>query len=179
MTFVQLEYIVAVANYRHFATAASHCFVTQPTLSMQIQKLEEELGVKIFDRSKHPVVPTEAGTAIIEQARKLLSLRRRVVPAFAVAAAAATLTWIVVPQMQTAGAPGAVQVASAGAPQNGNLQRVTVAQASAQPGLQDVNIIRDASLDQYLEAHQQFAQQPVVTGSMPLIRAAVTTTPGQ
>ncbi|NTX19706.1 anti-sigma factor, partial [Burkholderia cepacia] len=78
-----------------------------------------------------------------------------------------------------AGAPGAAQVASAGAPQGGNLQRVTVAQASAQPGLQDVNIIRDASLDQYLEAHQQFAQQPVVTGSMPLIRAAVTTTPGQ
>ncbi|AIO32407.1 sigma-E factor negative regulatory protein [Burkholderia pseudomultivorans] len=112
-------------------------------------------------------------------ARTLLSLRRRVVPAFAVAAAAATLTWIVVPQMQTAGAPGAVQVASVGAPQNGSLQRVTVAQASAQPGLQDVNIIRDASLDQYLEAHQQFAQQPVVTGSMPLIRAAVTTTPGQ
>ncbi|MBF5011194.1 sigma-E factor negative regulatory protein [Burkholderia pseudomultivorans] len=111
--------------------------------------------------------------------RTLLSLRRRVVPAFAVAAAAATLTWIVVPQMQTAGAPGAVQVASVGAPQNGSLQRVTVAQASAQPGLQDVNIIRDASLDQYLEAHQQFAQQPVVTGSMPLIRAAVTTTPGQ
>lgn len=72
MTFVQLEYIVAVANYRHFATAAAHCFVTQPTLSMQIQKLEEELEVKIFDRSKHPVVPTEAGTAIIEQARKLL-----------------------------------------------------------------------------------------------------------
>ncbi|PRF37377.1 anti-sigma factor [Burkholderia multivorans] len=111
--------------------------------------------------------------------RKLLSLRRRVVPAFAVAAAAATLTWIVVPQMQTAGTPGAVQVASVGAPANGGLQRVTVAQVSAQPGLQDVNIIRDASLDQYLEAHQQFAQQPVVTGSMPLIRAAVSTTPGQ
>ncbi|RQS73095.1 anti-sigma factor [Burkholderia sp. Bp8963] len=110
--------------------------------------------------------------------RKLLSLRRRVVPAFAVAAAAATLTWIVVPQMQTASAPG-VQVASVSAQQQGNLQRVTVAQAPSQPGLADANIIRDASLDQYLEAHQQFAQQPVVTGSMPLIRAAVTTTPGQ
>ena len=103
--------------------------------------------------------------------RKLLSLRRRVVPAFAVAAAAATLTWIVVPQMQTATAPGAIQVASVGAPQNNAMQRVTVAQ--------DANIIRDARLDQYLEAHQQFAQQPVVAGSMPLIRAAVTTTPGQ
>ncbi|HSC37043.1 MAG TPA: LysR substrate-binding domain-containing protein, partial [Chitinophagaceae bacterium] len=72
MTFIQLEYIVAVDNHRHFARAAHHCFITQPTLSMQIQKLEEELDVKIFDRSKHPVVPTEAGKAIIEQARKLL-----------------------------------------------------------------------------------------------------------
>ncbi|WP_049105806.1 sigma-E factor negative regulatory protein [Burkholderia cenocepacia] len=127
-----------------------------------------------LESEPHLLAPAAAPAA-----RKLLSLRRRVVPAFAVAAAAATLTWVVVPQMQTAGTPGAVQVASVGAQQGGNLQRVTVAQASAQPGLQDVNIIRDASLDQYLEAHQQFAQQPVVTGSMPLIRAAVTTTPGQ
>jgi LysR family hydrogen peroxide-inducible transcriptional activator len=72
MTFVQLEYIVAVDTYRHFATAAGHCFVTQPTLSMQVQKLEEELGLKIFDRSKQPVIPTEAGKEIIEQARKIL-----------------------------------------------------------------------------------------------------------
>jgi LysR family hydrogen peroxide-inducible transcriptional activator len=72
MTFVQLEYIVAVDTYRHFATAAGHCFVTQPTLSMQVQKLEEELGLKIFDRSKQPVIPTEAGQAIIEQARRIL-----------------------------------------------------------------------------------------------------------
>lgn len=72
MTFVQLEYIVAVDTYRHFATAAGHCFVTQPTLSMQVQKLEDELGIKIFDRSKQPVIPTEAGRAIIEQARKIL-----------------------------------------------------------------------------------------------------------
>ncbi|WP_423370522.1 sigma-E factor negative regulatory protein [Burkholderia sp. LMG 32019] len=127
-----------------------------------------------LESEPHLLAPAAAPVA-----RKLLSLRRRVVPAFAIAAAAATLTWIVVPQMQTAGTPGAVQVASVGESQGGNLQRVAVAQASAQPGLQDVNIIRDASLDQYLEAHQQFAQQPVVTGSMPLIRAAVTTTPGQ
>lgn len=73
MTFVQLEYIIAVDTYRHFATAASHCFVTQPSLSMQIQKLEEELGVKIFDRSKQPVIPTEAGYEILEQARKIMS----------------------------------------------------------------------------------------------------------
>lgn len=105
-------------------------------------------------------------------ARTLLSWRRRVVPAFAVAAAAATLTWIVVPQLQGTG--GQAQIASAGAPQGG-VQRVAAVQAGAQPALQDANIIRDASLDQYLEARQQFAQQPVVTGSMPLIRAAVTT----
>jgi len=72
MTFIQLEYIVAIDTYRHFATAAGHCFVTQPTLSMQVQKLEEELGLKLFDRSKQPVIPTEAGRAIIEQARKIL-----------------------------------------------------------------------------------------------------------
>lgn len=73
MTFVQLEYIVAVDTWRHFATAAENCFVTQPTLSMQIQKLEEELDVKIFDRSKQPVVPTEAGIEIIEQARMIIA----------------------------------------------------------------------------------------------------------
>ena len=73
MTFTQLEYIVAVDNSRHFATAAERCFITQPTLSMQIQKLEEELGIKIFDRSKQPVVPTETGKEIIEQARRILS----------------------------------------------------------------------------------------------------------
>jgi LysR family hydrogen peroxide-inducible transcriptional activator len=73
MTFVQLEYITAVDTWRHFSTAADHCFVTQPTLSMQIQKLEEELDVKIFDRSKQPVVPTETGAEIIEQARVILA----------------------------------------------------------------------------------------------------------
>lgn len=73
MTLVQLEYIVAVDTYRHFATAAGHCFVTQPTLSMQVQKLEEELGLKIFDRSKQPVIPTEAGRELIDQGRKILA----------------------------------------------------------------------------------------------------------
>jgi sigma-E factor negative regulatory protein RseA len=114
-----------------------------------------------------------APAAVSPVARTLLSWRRRVVPTFAVAAAAATLTWIVVPQLQGVGG-AQVQVASAGAPQ-AQVQRVAAVQAGAQPALQDANIIRDASLDQYLEAHQQFAQQPVVTGSMPLIRAAVTT----
>lgn len=72
MNINQLEYIVAVDTHRHFAKAAKSCFVTQPTLSMMIQKLEDELGSKIFDRSKKPVVPTEAGLLIIEQARKTL-----------------------------------------------------------------------------------------------------------
>lgn len=72
MTLVQLEYIVAVDTYRSFVGAAEKCFVTQPTLSMQVQKLEEMLNVKIFDRSKQPVVPTEIGSQIIEQARLVL-----------------------------------------------------------------------------------------------------------
>ena len=69
MTLVQLEYIIALDTWRHFALAAEKSFITQPTLSMQIQKLEEELGVKIFDRTKQPVIPTEIGEAIIAQAR--------------------------------------------------------------------------------------------------------------
>lgn len=73
MTLTQLEYIIAVDNTRHFAKAAALCFVTQPTLSMQVQKLEEELGVQIFDRSKQPVVPTQAGVEIIAQARKAIA----------------------------------------------------------------------------------------------------------
>ena len=73
MTFTQLEYVVAVDAYRHFAKAAVHCHITQPTLSMQIQKLEEELDAKIFDRSKQPVIPTEIGVSIIEQAKKIIA----------------------------------------------------------------------------------------------------------
>lgn len=73
MTITQLEYIVAVDTYRSFVAAANKCFVTQPTLSMQVQKLEDTLGVKIFDRSKQPVIPTEIGIEIIAQARVLIS----------------------------------------------------------------------------------------------------------
>ena len=69
MTIQQLEYIIAVDNYRHFAKAAEACYVTQPTLSMMIQKLEDELGVKIFDRKANPVLPTDVGKLILEQAR--------------------------------------------------------------------------------------------------------------
>lgn len=73
MTLIQLEYLIAVDTYRHFATAAENCFVTQPTLSMQLQKLEEELGVQLFDRSRVPVRPTEIGKEIIEQARVVVA----------------------------------------------------------------------------------------------------------
>ncbi|WP_443940064.1 LysR substrate-binding domain-containing protein [Pedobacter sp. MW01-1-1] len=72
MTLVQLEYIVAVDTYRSFVAAAENCFVTQPTLSMQIQKLEELLNVRLFDRSKQPVTPTEIGIQVIAQARVIL-----------------------------------------------------------------------------------------------------------
>ncbi|RYZ54716.1 MAG: hydrogen peroxide-inducible genes activator [Sphingobacteriales bacterium] len=73
MTITQLEYVVAVATYKSFVAAAEKCFVTQPTLSMQIQKLEEELSVKLFDRNKHPIAVTAMGEAIIAQARTILS----------------------------------------------------------------------------------------------------------
>ncbi len=69
MNIQQLEYIIAVDNYRHFSKAAEASFVTQPTLSMMVQKLEDELGVKIFDRTQLPVQPTEIGRKIIDQAR--------------------------------------------------------------------------------------------------------------
>lgn len=78
MTLVQLEYLLAVDTYRHFATAAEHCFVTQPTLSMQLQKLEEELGVQVFDRSRVPVRPTEIGKEIIAQARIILAESKKI-----------------------------------------------------------------------------------------------------
>ncbi|MCC5931114.1 MAG: hydrogen peroxide-inducible genes activator [Cyclobacteriaceae bacterium] len=73
MTLQQLEYIVAVDIHRHFVKAAESCFVTQPTLSAMIHKLEEELDVIIFDRSRQPVSPTRAGEAIIAQARRVLA----------------------------------------------------------------------------------------------------------
>lgn len=72
MNFAQLKYIIEVNNHRNFARAAKHCYVTQPTLSMQISKLEEELGVLIFDRSRQPVIPTAIGEKIIRQADLIL-----------------------------------------------------------------------------------------------------------
>ena len=72
MTLVQLEYVTALDALKHFAKAAAHCHITQPSLSMQVQKLEEELGVQIFIRT-NPVTTTETGQIIIEQAKKILA----------------------------------------------------------------------------------------------------------
>ena len=78
ISLIQLEYAVAVDTYRHFATAAEKCFVSQPTLSMQLKKMEEELGIILFDRSRQPVIPTEAGRLIIEQSRLVLQESKRI-----------------------------------------------------------------------------------------------------
>lgn len=77
MTLQQLEYVLAVDKFRHFAKAAEYCCVTQPTLSTMIQKLEEELGAVIFDRASKPISPTPAGVKIIEQARIISSQTER------------------------------------------------------------------------------------------------------
>jgi LysR family hydrogen peroxide-inducible transcriptional activator len=76
-TITQLEYVVAVDQCRHFSRAAAMANVSQPTLSAQLQKLEDELGVPLFDRSKQPILPTEEGKALIEQARIILNEVRR------------------------------------------------------------------------------------------------------
>ena len=76
MTIIQLEYLLAVANCGSFSLAAEHCFVTQPSLSMQVKALEEELGVVLLDRSKKPVIPTEAGEVVLEQARETIKAER-------------------------------------------------------------------------------------------------------
>ena len=78
MNIQQLEYILAVDTYRHFAKAAERCRVTQPTLSMMVQKLEDELGVKLFDRNAQPIRPTPTGKKVIEQARNALSQITRI-----------------------------------------------------------------------------------------------------
>ncbi len=78
MTITQLNYVLAVAEYMNFTLAAEKCFVTQPTLSMQIQKLEEELGIKIFDRNKKPIQLTEVGKKIVEQAKNIVNEADRI-----------------------------------------------------------------------------------------------------
>ncbi len=72
MTIIQLNYIIALEETRNFTKAANLCGISQPTLSMQIKKLEEELKIIIFDRSKKPIELTKIGSSIIKQAKKIL-----------------------------------------------------------------------------------------------------------
>ena len=78
MTITQLKYVLAVAKYQNFTIASEHCFVTQPTLSMQIQKLEDQLDIKIFNRSKKPIQLTEIGEKIVEQAKIIVDESNRI-----------------------------------------------------------------------------------------------------
>lgn len=78
MTITQLSYVLAVAEHQNFTKAAQKCFVTQPTLSMQIQKLEDELDVLIFDRSKKPIELTEVGKKLVTQARNIVNESNRI-----------------------------------------------------------------------------------------------------
>lgn len=78
MTITQLQYVLAVAKYQNFTLAAEKCYVTQPTLSMQVQKLEEELDILIFDRSKKPIGITEVGTKIVAQAKNIVNESNRI-----------------------------------------------------------------------------------------------------
>jgi LysR family hydrogen peroxide-inducible transcriptional activator len=72
LTLTELRYVVALAQERHFGRAAQKSFVTQPTLSLALAKLEDELGVKLFERNKNEVLLTTRGQAIVEQARRVL-----------------------------------------------------------------------------------------------------------
>lgn len=78
-SLTQLEYIIALDQARNFGRAAELCNVSQPTLSSQIQKLEDELNLVLFDRNKQPTIPTEHGQEIIEQARVILNEYRRLI----------------------------------------------------------------------------------------------------
>jgi LysR family hydrogen peroxide-inducible transcriptional activator len=78
MTITQLQYVLAVAEYKNFTLAAEKSFVTQPTLSMQVQKLEDELDVLIFDRSKKPITVTEVGKKIVAQAKNIVNEANRI-----------------------------------------------------------------------------------------------------
>lgn len=78
MTITQLKYVLAVAEHKNFTLAAEKCFVTQPTLSMQIQKIEDELSILIFDRSKKPIQLTEIGQKIVNQAKNIVNEADRI-----------------------------------------------------------------------------------------------------
>ncbi|MBF4469867.1 LysR substrate-binding domain-containing protein [Flavobacterium sp. HJJ] len=78
MTITQLKYVLAVAEHKNFTLAAEKCFVTQPTLSMQIQKIEDELNIQIFDRTKKPIQLTDIGQKIVSQAKNIVNEADRI-----------------------------------------------------------------------------------------------------
>ena len=78
MTLTELRYIVAVAQEKHFGRAAQRCYVSQPTLSIAIRKLEEELGLTVFDRSSNEIITTESGQRIVMQAQRVLEEADRI-----------------------------------------------------------------------------------------------------
>src|SRR5258708_24775285 len=124
-----------------------------------------------FEAEAHVFAPAAIPAVSAERVRSRM-FRRRVVPAFAVAAAAATLTWIVVPQLQGVDGRNGVQVASLSSQSSDHVQRVAMASMpapSTRSPVVEANIIRDASLHQYLEAHHPFSQQPVTPASTPFL----------
>ena len=78
MTITQLHYVLAIAEHKNFTKAAEKCFVTQPTLSTQVQKLEDELDIQIFDRSKKPIELTDVGRKIVQQAKNIVDESDRI-----------------------------------------------------------------------------------------------------
>lgn len=78
MTLTELKYVIAVARERHFGRAAESCFVSQPSLSVAVKKLEEELGVSIFERRSNDIAVTPVGSLIIDQARKVIEEAHRI-----------------------------------------------------------------------------------------------------
>src|ERR1700745_910041 len=78
-TLTQIEYVLAVEKHRHFGKAAIACHISQPTLSQQIQKLEDELSIVVFDRIQKPIVPTDDGKRFIEQAKVVIREHQRLI----------------------------------------------------------------------------------------------------
>ncbi|MEX3958083.1 sigma-E factor negative regulatory protein [Trinickia sp. EG282A] len=133
-----------------------------------------------LEAEPHVLAPaSSAAPAPRRDGRGLSLVGRRFAPSLAAAAAAAVLTWIVVPQVQHAGGQQAALQTAAVQARHDPVQTVAMAGGRDSSNAGELNIIRDARLDEYLEAHQQFAQQPVVPGSAPFIRAAALTSQGQ
>lgn len=78
LSLTQLSYALALEETKNFGAAARKCHISQPTLSMQLQKLEEELGTPLFDRSKHPILPTEVGAKLLDQFRTIIQDTKRI-----------------------------------------------------------------------------------------------------